>query len=79
MNCAKCKALLTSYFKIEYVGRDGAVTTSASLCSLPCLFSWGQDFAAHAGMRIAVGVQQKIASVKQTWDTLKGMFKGPPR
>jgi hypothetical protein len=76
MNCSKCRAPLTAHFKIEHVGRDGVATTSAAVCSLTCLLGWGQDYAAHAGMRIAIGVQQKIDSAKRTWDTLKGMFKG---
>lgn len=76
MTCTKCDAPITGHFKIEYVGRDGVVATSAKLCSLTCLLGWGQDYAAHAGMRIAIGVQQKIASAKRSWDTLKGMFKG---
>jgi len=76
MNCSKCKAPLGAYFKIERVGRDGAVTTSAALCSLTCLLGWGQDFAAHAGIQIAVGVQQKIESAKRTWDAVKQFIKG---
>jgi hypothetical protein len=76
MNCTKCRAPITAHFKIERVDRTGAVTTSAQLCSIQCLFGWGQDFAAHAGMQIAVGVQQKIASAKRTWDTLKSFIKG---
>lgn len=76
MTCSKCKGPLDAYFKIERVGQDGAVTTSAAVCSLTCMLGWGQDFAAHAGIQIAVNVQQKIAAAKRTWDQLKGLFKG---
>ena len=76
MNCSKCGTPLGAYFRIECVGRDGAVTTNAAFCSLQCLLGWGQDFAAHVGIQIAVGVQQKIASAKRTWDTLKQFIKG---
>jgi hypothetical protein len=76
MNCSKCNTPLGAYFKIERIGRDGAVTTNAALCSLTCLLGWGQDFAAHAGIQIAVGVQQKIEAAKRTWDTLKQLIKG---
>lgn len=76
MNCAKCHKPLDAYFKIERVNQRGEVTTSASVCSLTCMLGWGQDYAAHAGMQIAVGVQQKIASAKRTWDSLKSFIKG---
>jgi hypothetical protein len=76
MNCTKCNVPLGAYFKIERIGRDGAVTTSATLCSLQCLLGWGQDFAANAGIQIAIGVQQKIESAKRTWDAVKQFIKG---
>lgn len=76
MNCAKCNAPLTSYFKVEHVGRTGAVTTSATVCSLPCLFGWGQEFAVLAGMKIAAGARQKIDDVKRAFETVKNMLTG---
>lgn len=79
MNCTKCRAPMMAYFKIERVGPDGVVSTSASVCSLTCMLGWGQDYAAHAGIQIAIGVQQKFTAAKNAWDQLKGMFKGPSR
>ncbi len=76
MNCTKCGAPLAAHFKVEYVGRDGAVATSAALCSLVCLLGWGQDFVASAGMRVALGVQQKIDTAKRAFGALKSIFKG---
>ncbi len=76
MNCAKCRAPLAAYFKIAHVSGNGTETTSAAVCSLTCLLGWGQDYAAHAGMQIAIGVQQKIAAAKNVWGQLKGMLKG---
>lgn len=79
MSCTKCRAPLAAHFRVEHVSGNGTVTTSAQVCSLTCLLGWGQDYAAHAGMQIAIGVQQKIAAAKNAWDQLKGMFKGPSR
>ena len=76
MNCAKCRAPLAAHFKVAHIGRDGTETVSAQLCSLTCMLGWAQDYAAQAGMRIAIGVQQKIASAKHTWEMLKGLVKG---
>lgn len=75
MNCAKCKEPLVAHFKIERVARTGEVTTSAAVCSLTCMLGWAQDYAAATGMRLVIGVQQKLTEARRTWDTLKGMFK----
>lgn len=75
MNCSKCQAPLGPYFKIEHVGPEGTVNESAALCSITCLVAWGYDYARMAGMRMAIGVQQKVNAARGFIDQLKGFVK----
>lgn len=76
MTCTKCNNETVGHFKVERINRTGATEATAVLCSVPCLLGWGYDFAQMAGVRLAVGVKQKIDNAKSTIESIKQFFKG---